>query len=399
MEILRAFRYRNYRLFFAGQFISLTGIWMQTVAVSWLVYRLTKSAFLLGAVAFAGQIPIFILTPFAGVAADNFNRRRILIITQILAMIQAFILAMLSIRGVVAVWHVVYLSIFLGLINAFDIPTRQSFVVEMVGDKKDLGNAIALNSFMFNGSRLIGPSLAGILIAVAGEGICFLINALTFFAVIFALLAIRLEPRTIPRRNGNILHGLKEGIVYTFGFAHMRYILLLTVLTSVVGMSYVIIMPIFAKDILRGGAHTLGFLMGAAGLGALAGAIYLASRKGIEGLEKIIPMSTIIFGLGLIAFSFSNILWLSLILILFAGFGIMVQTVASNTVLQSLTDDDKRGRVMSLYVMAFMGMTPFGSLLAGILASKVGAPHALLISGIACILGTIFLSRRIFLQR
>lgn len=392
--ILRAFRYRNYRLFFAGQAVSLIGTWMQVIAVSWMVYRLTNSAFLLGIVAFAGQIPIFILTPFAGVLADHFNRRRMLIITQTLAMLQAFILAFLALRGNVSVWQVVGLTMFLGLVNAFDVPIRQSFVVDMVEDKKDLGNAIALNSLMFNGARLVGPSVAGILIAVVDEGVCFLINAISFLAVIFALSAMRVKPKAEGGKTNHVLQGLKEGFVYTFNFKPMRDILLLTTLISVMGMSYVIIMPVFAKDILGGGAHTLGFLMGAAGLGALGGAIYLASRKGVEGLERIISIATIIFGLGLIAFSFSTSLWLSLILILFAGFVVMVQTVASNTVLQSLTHDDKRGRVMSFYAVAFMGMAPFGSLLAGSLASKIGAPNALLISGFCCILGAVFFSKR-----
>ena len=397
MKILRAFRYRNYRLFFAGQFVSLTGTWVQTIAVSWLTYRLTNSAFLLGLVAFAGQIPIFILTPFGGVLADNFSRRRLLVITQTFAMLQAVLLAVLSLRGVVTVWHLVVLNIFLGIVNAFDIPIRQAFVVEMVEGRKDLGNAIALNSFMFNGARLIGPSMAGILIALVGEGICFSINAVSFIAVIFALLAMRLKPSGQLQKGSRILKGLKEGFVYTFGLPHMRYILLLTTLLSIMGMSYVIMMPIIAKDILGGGARTLGFLMAAAGFGALIGALYLASRKGTAGLEKVISVATLIFGTGLMAFSFSRYLWLSLIFIMFSGFGMMIQTVASNTVLQHLTDDDKRGRVMSFYAMAFMGMAPFGSLLAGSLASRIGAPHALLVSGIACIFGAVIFSRMISL--
>lgn len=393
--ILRALRYRNYRLFFAGQAVSLTGTWMQVIAVSWMVYRLTKSAFLLGLVGFAGQIPIFILTPFAGVLADHFNRQRILVITQTLAMLQAFILAFLSLTGMISVWQIISLSIFLGLINAFDIPARQAFVVDMVEQKADLGNAIALNSFMFNGARLVGPSIGGILIAIVGEGICFLLNGISFVAVIFALLAMRVRPRDKRYKNTPLLQGLKEGFVYTLNFKPMRYVLLLTTLISLMGMSYVIIMPIFAKEILGGGPHTLGFLMAAVGLGALAGALYLASRKSVEGLERIIPMATVVFALGLIAFSFSKYLWLSLALILCAGFGVMIQTVASNTVLQSLTDDDKRGRVMSFYAMAFMGMTPFGSLLAGTLAHRLGAPNAILISGIACLLGSIFFLAKI----
>lgn len=392
---LRSFRYRNYRLFFAGQAISLTGTWMQTIAVSWLVYRLTNSAFLLGAVAFLGQIPTFIITPFGGVLADQFNRRRMLVITQALAMFQAFMLALLTLSGMIQVWHIFALSMLLGTINAFDIPIRQSFVVDMVEDKADLGNAIALNSLVFNGARLIGPSIAGLIIAITGEGICFLLNGLSFLAVIIALLMMRIRPDAVRAKRDPLLKSFKEGVLYAFNFSQMRYVLLLTILTSVMGMSYVIMMPIFAKDILSGDAHTLGLLMGSAGLGAIIGAVYLASRKGAEGLlERVVPTSVVVFGLALIAFSFSRNLWLSLIFILFAGFGVMVQTVSSNTVLQNLTHDDKRGRVMSLYAMAFMGMMPFGSLIAGTLAGKIGAPNALLISGICCVLGTIIFSRR-----
>jgi MFS family permease len=383
----KALYYRNYRLFFSGQAISLTGTWMQTIGISWLVYSITNSAFLLGVVAFTAQIPIFLVTPFGGVLADRLNRRRLLILTQTLAMLQAFILAGLTLAGIVAVWHIVILSATLGLINAFDIPIRQAFVVDIVEEKADLGNAIAMNSFVFNGARLVGPSIAGIIISILGEGVCFLVNAISFLAVIFALLAMRIRPSTVQKKHNHVIEGLKEGLVYTVGFKPMKYILLLTVLTSIMGMAYVVMLPIFARDILGGGAHTLGFLMGAAGLGALGGAVYLSFRKGVLGLEKIITAATIIFGLGVIAFSFSRHLWLSLLLILCAGFGIMVQTVANNTVLQSLTDDDKRGRVMSFYAMAFMGMMPFGSLLAGFLASKIGAPNALLISGVSCILG------------
>lgn len=392
---LRSFRYRNYRLFFAGQAISLTGTWMQTIAVSWMVYRLTNSAFLLGAVAFLGQIPTFIITPFGGVLADQYNRRRLLVITQVFAMLQAFTLAFLTLSGTVQVWHIFVLSMLLGTINAFDIPIRQSFVVEMVEDKADLGNAIALNSLVFNGARLIGPSIAGLIIAITGEGLCFLMNGLSFLAVIIALLMMTLKHTAPLAKREPLLKSFKEGVIYAFSFSQMRYVLLLTILTSVMGMSYVVMMPIFARDILVGGAHTLGFLMGSAGLGAIIGAIYLASKKNTEGLlERAVPVSAVVFGLALTAFSFSKNLWLSLVLIFFAGCGVMIQTVASNTVLQNLTHDDKRGRVMSLYAMAFMGMMPFGALIAGTLAGRIGAPHALFISGLACVVGSVILWRR-----
>ena len=393
--VFRSLRYRNYRLFFGGQGISLIGTWMQRVAQIWLVYRLTNSAFLLGVVGFAGQIPTFLLTPFAGVLADRWNRRRIIIATQFLAMLQALFLALLVLTGTVEVWHIVCLSISLGVINAFDMPTRQSFVVDMVEKKEDLGNAIALNSSLVNAARLLGPSIAGILIATVGEGLCFLINALSYLAVIAALLAMRLPQPKTEAVNKKVLQGLKDGLVYAFGFVPIKSIILLLALVSLMGMPYQLLMPIFARDILQGGPHTLGFLMGASGLGALIGAIYLAARKSVRGLENIIALAAGIFGVGLMAFSMSRTVWLSLLLVLLAGFGMMVQMASSNTMLQTLVDDDKRGRVMSFYTMAFMGMAPFGSLLAGALASKIGAPHTLLIGGCICILGGLLFARKL----
>lgn len=392
--ILRALRYRNYRLFFIGQLISLTGSWMQIIAVSWLVYRVTNSALLLGLIAFTTQIPIFFISPFAGVLADRWNRRHVLVITQTLAMIQALILAILTFFGIVSLWHIIILSVFMGLVNAFDVPVRQAFIVDMVENKKDLSNAIALNSFIFNGARLIGASIAGILIAIIGEGMCFLLNSLSFLAVIAALLAMKIKPKKIRDTNKHILYELKDGFNYVYSSLPIRSILLLVSLISLVGMSYMIIMPIFAKDILKGGAQTLGFLMGATGLGAVLGAVYLASRKDIHGLEKNIFIATIIFGAGLAAFSFSRFLWLSALLMLCVGFGMMMQVASSNTLLQHLTHDDKRGRVMSFYAIAFMGMAPFGSLLAGTLASSIGAPLTLLISGCSCILGSIIFANK-----
>jgi len=397
--ILRALRYRNYRLFFIGQGISLVGSWIQIIAVSWLVYRLTNSPFLLGAVGFASQIPTFLLAPFAGVLADRLNRRRILIITQTLFMIQALILAILALTGNIAVWHILVLGVFVGLVNGFDIPARQAFVVDIIENRNDLVNAIALNSSMFNAARLLGPAVAGILIAATGEGACFLINSISFLAVIFALLAMRIKTKKPTQQNSHILQGLKEGFIYAFGFAPIRYILLLLSLVSLMGMSYAILMPIVAKEILGGGARTLGLLMGATGLGALAGTVFLASRKSIQGLEKIITWGTLIFGAGVVAFSFSRVLRMSLLLLLGVGFGMMIQMGASNTVLQSLTEDDKRGRVMSFFAMAFMGMAPFGSLLAGSLTSWIGAGNTLLISGVCCIFGSLFFSRKLLLIR
>lgn len=397
--ILRALRYRNYRLFFTGQSISLVGSWMQIVTMSWLAYRLTNSAFLLGVIGFTSQIPIFLISPFAGVLADRWNRKSILLITQTLAMTQAFILAALSFIGVIEVWHIILLSIFIGLVNAFDAPARQAFVVNMVENKEDLGNAIALNSLIFNAARLIGGSLAGIVIALSGEGMCFLLNGLSFLAVIVALWAMKVEITEVKRERKHVLLELKEGLIYVFNFASIRYILLLVTLISLVGMPYTVLMPVFAKDILSGGANILGFLMGTAGLGAIAGAVYLAGREKVIGLERIIPVATIIFGIGLIAFSFSRFIWVSLLLMLLAGFGVMVQIASCNTVLQNLTHDDKRGRVMSFHTIAFMGMAPFGSLLIGSLAGRIGAQSTLLISGFCCILGALFFAGKISLLR
>lgn len=393
--ILRALRYRNYRLFFFGQSISLVGTWMQMTANGWLLYRLTHSVFLLGIMGFASQIPTFLLAPVAGVLADRANRHRIIIFTQCLSMIQAFILSVLALTNTIQPWHIIALAVCLGLVNGFDIPTRQSFLVEMIEDREDLGNAIALNSSMVNGARLLGPSIAGILVATVGEGVCFFINAISYIAVIFALLAMNIKPRKITSNNGHILYGLKEGYRYVKGFPSIKYILLFLSLVSLMGTSYGVLMPVFAKEIFKGDSRTLGFLIGAAGLGALIGAMYLAARKNTDGLIRIIIFSAAIFGIGLISFSFSRIFWVSLLLLCVTGFGMMIQMASSNTAIQTLTADDKRGRVMSFYTMAFMGMTPFGSLFAGSLASKIGAPHALLVGGISCILGTFYFSRKL----
>jgi len=392
--IFRSLRYRNYRLFFMGQSISLIGTWIQRLALPWLVYRLTGSAFLLGLVGFAGQIPTFLLTPFTGVLTDRWNRYHILIGTQILAMIQALILSFLFFTGAIQVWHIILLSIFLGFVNSFDMPARQAFVVEMVEKREDLGNAIALNSSMVNSARLLGPSIAGVLIAATGEGTCFLLNGLSYLFVIGSLLMMKITPKKAKIQEGRVLQGLKEGFSYVFGFAPIRSIILLLGLVSLMGMPYAVLMPVFAKEILHGGSHTFGFLMGASGVGALAGALYLASRKSILGLGKIIPLSAAVFGFGLIAFSLSRFFYLSLTLMLITGLGMIIQMASSNTILQTIVDDDKRGRVMSFFAMAFVGTAPFGSLLAGALASSLGAPNTLVIGGISCVLGAaVFASR------
>lgn len=393
--LFRALHHRNFRLFFIGQGISLTGTWIQSITMSWLVYRLTNSALLLGVVGFAGQIPVFLLAPLAGVSADVWNRRNILVITQTLAMIQAFVLALLTLTGTIAVWHIITLGLLLGLVNAFDMPTRQSFVVDMVEKQEELGNAIALNSFLFNGARLVGPSIAGVLIAILGEGMCFLLNAISYLAVIFALLAMKITTRERESQVTLLFQRLREGFIYALGFSPIRDILLLIGLISLAGMPYSVLMPVFARDILHGGPSTLGFLMATWGMGALVGAIYLASRKSVMGLEKMIAIASTIFGIGLVAFSLSHILWLSLLLLLLTGFGMMVQMASSNTILQTIVDDNKRGRVMSIYTMAFIGTAPFGSLLAGGLASRIGAPNTLTIGGTLCILGSLIFASRL----
>lgn len=364
------------------------------VAIGWLVYHLTNSALLLGLVGFFSQIPSFVLTPFTGVFIDRWNRHRILVITQTLSMIQAFALAFLTLTGTINILSIILLSLSLGLINAFDMPARQSFVIEMVEKKEDLPNAIALNSSLVNVARFIGPAVAGLLVAAVGEGFCFLINGISYVAVIIALLAMKVNKITKKVSINNIPKEIKEGFKYSFGFAPIRSILLLLGLVSLVGMPYTVLMPIFAKDILHGGAHTLGFLMAAAGIGALVGGIYLASRKSVLGLLKILTFATGIFGLGLIIFAFSKNLYFSLSMMLVSGFGMLLQIAASNTLLQTITEDDKRGRVMSFFTMAFMGMSPFGNLIAGAMADKIGAPNTVLISGVICIIGAIiFLTR------
>jgi MFS family permease len=399
-NIFHSLRYRNFRLFFMGQGASLIGTWVQQVAMSWLVYRLTSSALLLGVVAFSTQFPSFLLSPFAGVLADRHNRHRILLCTQSIALVQAMLLAFLTLAGIITVWQIVLLGALLGCVNSLDIPARHSFIMDMVERKEALGNAIALNSLIFNVARLIGPSIAGILIAVAGEGICFFINALSFCAVIGALLAMDVRPAARKASVAPLLHDIREGFAYAFGFAPIRSILALLAVSSMMGVSYVVLMPVFARDILGGGPKTLGALMASAGAGAIAATLYLASRKNIMGLGRMLPAASFTFGVGLIAFALSRMLWLSMLLLLLTGFGLMVQLALSNTTLQVLVDDDKRGRVMSFYAMSFMGTAPIGSLLAGALASHIGAATTLAAGGVLCALAALlFAARMTALQR
>ncbi len=391
----RALRHRNFRLFFAGQSISLIGTWMTRVATSWLVYRLTGSALLLGVVGFAGQIPTFLLAPFAGVLVDRLNRRNMLVWTQALAGMQSLALAVLTLGKIITIHEVIWLSVLQGLINAFDMPGRQAFLVQMVEDKQDLGNAIALNSSMVNVARLVGPALAGLLIGSVGEGYCFLIDAVSYLAVIASLLMMRLKGAPVKRSLAPMLEQLKEGWTYVYGFRPIRTILLLFALISLMGMPFMVLMPIFASQVLHGGPHTFGFLLGACGVGALISAVSLALRKTVRGLTSMIQISAGLFGVGLICFGLSRMLPLSMFLMLIVGFGMMQGMAASNTVIQTLVPEDKRGRVMSYYTMAFVGMAPFGSLLAGGLAHRLGAPHAVMITGACCLAGAFWFSTQL----
>ncbi len=385
---VRALRHRNFRLFFGGQLISLIGTWMQTVAEAWLVYRLTGSALLLGTVGFCSQIPEFLQAPIGGIVADRRNRRHVIIVTQTASMVLPFILAVLTLTHRVQVWHVMVLAAGLGVVNAFDIPARQAFLVDMVG-KEDLLNAIALNSSMFNCARMIGPAVAGILVASVGEGWCFLINSVSYVAVITGLLLMRIaHPANLSGR-GSPLENIIEGFQFVRQTGPMRAILLLLGLVSFVGMPYAVLMPVFAAQILHGGARGLGILMGATGVGALLGAASLAARVGVRGLGKLIAICCAGFGVSLIVFSFSRIFWLSALLLVPVGFSMMVQMASSNTLVQAMVPDRLRGRVMAVYSMMFMGMAPFGAFCAGAVAYHLGAPWTVAIGGAASIAGAV----------
>jgi MFS family permease len=386
---LRALRHRNFRLFFAGQSISLIGTWMQQVATSWLVYLLTQSAWWLGLVTFAGQVPSFFLAPVAGVVVDRANRHRLLILTQALAMLQAFALAGLALRDTATVGAVLVLNFFVGLVNAFDMTARQAFLTELVGgSREDLANAIALNSAMVNGARLVGPALAGIVLTSTSPGVCFLINGLSYLAVLLALLAMRVQPRPIAA-HPPFLHGLREGFAYALGFAPIRAILLLLGVVSMAGMAYTVLLPILATATFHGGAGTLALLTTASGVGALAAGLFLAARHSVLGLGRWIAWTPTLFGAALIALSSTDDLPVALPLLAVAGFAMMAQMAASNTVLQTIVTEDKRGRVMSLYLMAFMGMAPLGSLTAGWLAEEVGVTSTLRLEGAVCVAGSL----------
>ncbi len=377
----RSLRYRNFRLYFIGQGVSLIGTWMQRVAMAWLVYRLTGSALLLGVVGFASRIPTLVLAPLAGVAADRWDRRRILYATQSLSMLQAILMAVLVLTRVIAVWHVMVLAVFLGVMSAFDIPARQSFFVHMIDDARDLGNAIALNSTVFNIARLIGPAAAGVLIALMGEGPVFALNAVTFLAMLAALRLMRLRPETRRVRSRRVLQNLGEGFRFAWGFTPIRAVLMLMTVVSIMAVPFTVLMPVFATNVLHGGPDTLGFLTASQGVGALVGALYLAQRDTVRGLGRVIAVAAVTFGAGLTAFGASRALLASMALLAIAGFGLMVQSASTNTFLQTAVTDDMRGRIMSFYTMAFSGTMPIGSLFAGVAADRIGAPATVMIGG------------------
>jgi MFS family permease len=398
-NLARALSSRNYRLFFMGQGVSLIGTWMQRTALLWLVSTqfpdMRTAALWLGVVGFAGQIPALVLTPLAGVLADRWNRHRMIIGTQALAMLQAFTLATLTLTGAIEVWHIVVLSFWLGAVNAVDVPTRQSFLIEMVDRPEDLNNAIALNSSVVNGGRLIGPALGGLLTALFGAGFCFLLNGVSYLAVILALLAMHITPRKIASVHKPVLGHLSEGVRYAMGFPPIRALLMIMALVSLVGIPYASLLPVFAKHLLGGGPQAYGLLVAGVGAGALAGAAFLASRSSVRGLGRIIAVAPAALGIGLIAFAFSRSFVLSLLLMPLLGLGQMLVMASCNTVLQTIVDDDKRGRVMSFYSLSFMGMVPLGNLLAGLLASRIGPPVTVAIGGGLCIAGAIVFSRNL----
>ncbi|MDH5719314.1 MAG: MFS transporter [Spirochaetia bacterium] len=385
---VRALKHKNYKLFFIGNGISLIGTWMTRIAISWLVYRLTGSAVLLGAIMFAGQIPTFLFNPLAGVMVDRMSRKKILLITQIFSMLHALLLAALTLSGYITIWQLFVLAVFQGIVNAFDIPARQSFLFEIIPDKKDLGNAIALNSSVFNAARFIGPSIAGIIIGFFGEGVCFLIDGLSYFAVLVSLYKIKVLSKKQSRKKEKISKDIFNGFKYALNNKIIRNILSLLALTSLVGIPYAVLMPVFVKDILKLQADSLGFLMGASGLGSVAASLLLASRKEhSDKMNKSVFISALIFGIVLSVLSFTDTFLMALAVMPIAGGALIFQLAASNTMLQFAVDDNHRGRVMSFYSMAFMGMAPLGSLISGIMAENIGVPHTFLIGGFLACMG------------
>ncbi len=392
--ILRGFQHRNFRLFFIGQSLTMIGTWMQYIAISWLMYRLTGSAFMLGITGFALQIPILLVSPFAGVWVDRYNRRKLLLLTQTLALAQALALAALTFSGLIQVWHILAISLFLGTVNAFANPTRGTFLLEMVESKENLPNAIALNSLIMNSARFVGPSIAGGVLAFAGEAWCFLLNALSYLALMLALWMMRVRPAAAPSGHAHWFEELKQGFRYAFGFLPSRRLLLLVAAVSITTSPYQYMMPIFAGEVFGGDSRTLGLLISGAGLGAFAGTAYLAGRAPLRGLSRIIIAASFSAGLGLMLFSQSRLLWLSLILMLPIGFGLIVTATSTNTILQTIADEDKRGRIVAIYGMCFLGAAPIGNFVAGSVASRIGAPSTLLVFGALCCLAALAFALR-----
>lgn len=395
----RALKNKNFRLFFFGQLVSLLGTWIQNIALGWLVYRLTDSAVWLGIIGFSGQIPALFLTPFAGVFADRLNRKKVLVVAQVVPMALAFTMATLVLTGTIQVWHIVLIASLNGVVIAFDNPFRHAFLIDIIGDKELLQNSIALNSTLYNSARFIGPMVGGFLIALVGEGICFLINGVSFLAVVFALLAMRVANSNLNRNSGSVVTDLVDGAKYAFTHRPIRYLLILVITTGFFGLPFQVFLPVFAKDILGGGAQLLGFLTGALGAGALIGAVYLASRSGIKLLPKLIVGTSLVFGFGLLSLSLSTNTIVSLALLFVTGFGMIVQYASTNTLIQSIVDDSKRGRIMSLYSMSFLGVTPVGSLLLGAISGSVGVQITLFASSLLCLVASGFYNRRLSVVR
>lgn len=386
--LFRTFSSRNYRLFFAGQSISLTGTWMSIAAMGWLVYRLTGDPLLLGLVGFCMHAPTFLLSPLGGAISDRHNRRTVMVVAQSLNMITMLALAALTLAGVVAVWHVLTACVLLGVTKGFDLPARQALVVDIVGKRENLANAIALNSSMFHGARLVGPMLAGGLIipwfGELGEGVCFAIDGFSYIATIACLIALRVQPREAREQTKHIVTDIAEGFMYTFGFRPMRAVLMLVATVGLFGFPYSTLLPVFAEDILKGDARTYGLLLAAGGMGALAGAMYLASRTTVLGLGRVITVTTLLFSVTMMLFAMSTTLWVSTLLLVIAGAAGLITMVGTNTILQSLVDDGRRGRVMSFFGMTFMGALPLGALLYGQAASTIGAPYTVLLGALVC---------------
>jgi len=394
-KAIRSLRHRNYRLYFFGQLISLPGNWIQNIALGWLVYRLTNSALLLGVVGFAGQIPSLLLTPIAGVFADRINRRKVLIITQSLSMLIALSLSALIFSGHIQIWHIILAAVLNGLSIAFDTPFRHAFLVNMVTEKKDLQNAIALNSTLFNAARFIGPPLGGLLIALSGEAVCFMVNGLSYLAVIASLLAMQVGLNTNLNKRPSVIADLLSGFRYAWSALPIRFLLIMVITTSLLGLPFQVFMPVFAREVLSGNAQTLGYLIGAIGAGALTGAVFLATRTSLKGIPFIIFISASMFSLGLMAFSVSTSLFLSLAVLVVTGFGMVVEFASSNTLLQTMVEDEMRGRIVALYSMSFMGFTPLGSLLTGWLAELFGVQVTVFIAGACCLLAALLFYRKL----